>query len=330
MKLFKTLLILVTLAVTLTPLAAVGKTPRQTKTEQETSPEKTSSQAAEENEQISFKVLLTGSGRVIEVSTSEYLTGVLAAEMPMTYHEEALKAQALASYTFAVRQQRLQRESPDEALKGADLTDSGESYQGYYTQDVRREKWGDKFEKYESRAASAAKSVGDRLITFEGEPIMAAFHSICSGKTESAEIVWGKEVKYLKGVDSIGDKLSPDYSSSLVLTCEQFAEMAKKLGSITLEGDEEEWVGKLSATSSGFVKEIEIGGKKFDGKQVREAFNLRSANFTLTYKKDSFTFSVVGYGHGVGLSQYGSDYMARQGSSAEEIVCHYYSGAEII
>ena len=217
----------------------------------------------------------------------------------------------------------------DDALSGAYLNDDSSQHQGFISKEESREKWGDKFDTYYKKISEACEAVVGKAIVYDGEPIVAAFHAICSGQTESAQVVWGKDLPYLQSVQSTGDRLSPDYASTLSLTKDQFSTMAKKLGEVSLEDDASKWFASPETSKAGTVTAITIGGQKVTGQQVREAFGLRSACFTLEYKNDRFTFHVRGYGHCVGMSQYGADYMARQGSSWEEIVQHYYKGAEI-
>ena len=276
-----------------------------------------------------MKVLRASSNRVETMSDLEYVIGAVSAEMPPTYHTEALKAQAAACYTFALRSRNEQLKKPDDALSGAYLNDDSSQHQGFISKEESREKWGDKFDTYYKKISEACEAVVGKAIVYDGEPIVAAFHAICSGQTERAQVVWGKDLPYLQSVQSTGDRLSPDYASTLSLTKDQFSTMAKKLGEVSLEDDASKWFASPETSKAGTVTAITIGGQKVTGQQVREAFGLRSACFTLEYKNDRFTFHVRGYGHCVGMSQYGADYMARQGSSWEEIVQHYYKGAEI-
>lgn len=276
-----------------------------------------------------FKILLSESGEVVTLSERDYLIGAVCAEMPPLYHAQALRAQAVASYTNAYRMRAANRSNPDDSLKGADLSDNADSHQGYMTEQELRDKFGENYDKYVGLVADAVDEVIGNIITYEGQPITAAFHAICSGRTESAAILWGKDLPYLQPVVSTGDKLSPDYSSTLVLTTDQFREKAAALEGADLSGDAASWVGKAGVSESQTVTQIAIGGKTFTGEQVRAAFGLRSPCFTVTYQDGSFTFDVCGYGHGIGMSQYGADYMARQGSNWEEILTHYYTGVTI-
>lgn len=267
----------------------------------------------------SVEVVRTSSGKTEKMSEIEYLIGAVSAEMPPTYHEEALKAQAVACYTYMLYA----------CAQGENLSDDSKTHQGYLSDEECKEKWGKKYDVYHNKIKKACEEVIGKAVIYDGKPIMAAFHAICPGRTQSAADIWGKDVAYLKSVVSDGDRLSPDYSSTVVLTKEQFKESAGKLDGCTLPDDVSKWVGDVSKTDSGAVKEIKIGDKNYSGEKIRGAFNLRSNCFTVEYKNDKFTFNVTGYGHGVGMSQYGADYMARQGSTYEEILRHYYTGAEI-
>ncbi len=282
-----------------------------------------------ESKQETVQLYLKDENKVVSLELSEYLVGVLAAEMPPTYHEQALKAQAVAAHTYLLHKQQEQKESPDPTLKGAALSDSSATHQGYLAPQQRKEKWGEKAESYEKKLSRAVEEVSGQVITFGSEPIIAAFHAINSGVTQSAQTVWGGEVEYLKSVASPGDKLSPDCEKTVAITAQEFSSAVLQLEGCELNGEAQSWLGKTELTDTGYVKSVEIGGGEFSGHRVREALDLRSAVFTVEYKNGSFYFSTCGYGHGVGMSQYGADYMARQGSTWQEIIKHYYSGVEI-
>lgn len=317
------------LIMVVTPLLAMGESSAQNPDSLSGGKIAASDQNGSTGEEGTMKVLRASSNRVETMSDLEYVIGAVSAEMPPTYHTEALKAQAAACYTFALRSRDEQLKKPDEALSGAYLNDDSSQHQGYISKEESKEKWGDKFDTYYKKISEACEAVVGKAIVYDGEPIVAAFHAICSGQTESAQVVWGKELPYLQSVQSTGDRLAPDYASTLSLTKEQFSTMAKKLDKVSLGDDAAKWFEKPETSKAGTVTSITIGGQKLTGQQVREAFGLRSVCFTLEYKNDRFTFHVSGYGHCVGMSQYGADYMARQGSSWEEIVKHYYKGVEI-
>lgn len=276
-----------------------------------------------------IKVLLTDESKVVTVSMTEYLIGALASEMTPLYHAEALKAQAAVCRTYAEKMITQQKENPSSELQGADISDDSSKHQGYMTKEERKEKFGDQFETYEAKLSDAVKEGGSYIITYDGELITAAFHAISSGQTESSKNLWGSDLPYLQPVQSAGDKLSPDYASTVSLTDAQFKEKAAALKGAVFSDNSDEWLGKASVSDSGTVISITIGGEEFTGLEVREAMGLRSPCFTVKHENGTFIFSVSGYGHGAGMSQYGADYMARQGSSWQEIIKHYYTGVEI-
>lgn len=173
----------------------------------------------------SILVLSSSTKKINEIDMFEYVVGAVAVEMPPTYHSQALRAQAAVCYTYAVKK----RSSPDPALGGADITDDSAVHQGYLDAAARKEKWGDKYETYEKKIEEAVKDVFGKTITYDGEIITAAFHAISCGQTFSAEEVWGKDVPYLKSVTSAGDKLSPDYSSTLTLSADEFKKLSPAL-----------------------------------------------------------------------------------------------------
>lgn len=330
MGFYKLLAFLIALTVMLAPLVSLkgarsygAEFPEDSISETEQQSEKS------KNDTDSVKVLLTEENKVIEVDLNEYLLGVLAAEMPASYHEEALKAQAVTAYTYLLYTRDRQNKKSDTGLKGADLSDASQTHQGYLTPQAREKKWGDKTEIYEKKLTEAIAAVSGEVITFEGKPIMAAFHAISSGTTNSAKAVWGGDVAYLQSVESVGDRLSPDCMKTVAIKSEELSAMLSSLEGCELSGEAEGWIDDISTTSTGFVSAVSVGGGNYTGVQLRTALNLRSASFSFEYKNGSFHFTTQGYGHGVGLSQYGSDYMARQGSTWKEIIKHYYTGVEI-
>jgi len=259
----------------------------------------------------------TADSRRITVSWSEYLTGVLAAEIAPDTEPEALKAQAVAAHTYALF--RLQR--------GDTLTDDPETCQGYWSDEERRAAWGENYAQRQARLSQAADSVVNEVLLYDGAPILAAYHALSPGKTESAATVWGKKLAYLPSVAADGDLLSPQLETTLTLTQAEFLEQSAKLDGANLKRTARKWVGKATKTASGFVQKIRIGDAAFSGMQVRAAFDLPSPFFTLTQSDSTFTFVVRGRGHGVGMSQNSADFMARQGSDYKEILAHFYPGA---
>lgn len=296
-------------------------------TNQTTAIETTSKSSDTTTNDDSITVFLSNQNKNITMSEFEYVCGSVAAEMPLAYHEEALKAQAVACYTNCLR---LKNSNNKEESNGADISNDISVHQGYITEDERKEKWGDDFNKYESKLRSIVTDVLGEYITYDEKICVAAFSAICTGTTETAENVWGSKTPYLVSVKSEGDKLSPTYSSTVTFSKSQFISIMKDLGvSIDSKADLTEIIGKPKATKAGTVLTIKINSKEVTGSNMRQAFSLRSPAFKITATENEVTFNVSGYGHGVGMSQYGADYMARQGSTYDEILKHYYKGVEI-
>ncbi len=260
-------------------------------------------------------------GKTVTMGVNEYIFGVVAAEMPLSYGEEALKAQAVAARTFLLYRKSENRD------KDYDITVSSDTDQAFITRTDAKEKWGDKAEEYIKKLDDIIKQTENILIYYEDKPILAAYHAISAGKTEAGENVWGKSIPYLKSVDSIGDLLSPKYQSTVSVPAADFKAALK---GCTLPKEYKDYIGKITRTDSGYVKTIVIGDKTFSGADVRKLFNLRSSSFDIALKEDSFVFSVRGYGHGVGMSQYGAEYMAQQGNTYDEILLWYYKGCKIV
>lgn len=274
-----------------------------------------------------ISVMKSESGKVEKTDIKEYTVGALAAEMSMDSHDEALKAQAVVCYTYAL----YCREKADkDKLNGADISDDSKTQQGYLNEDARRKKWGNKFDEYEKKAEKLVGEVLGKKMTYNGEPILAAYHDLCSGKTESAKTVWGEEIPYLQSVTSDGDKLSPNLEKTVVMDKDKFGSAINVIDGIELSDDAGDWLGKIDKTDSGFVRSVEIGDTKVGGNDIKKALSLRSRNFSITYSNGKFTVKTVGNGHMVGMSQYGADYMARQGSDWQEILKHYYTGITVV
>lgn len=309
MKKYAVIAVFLLLSMALCPLAAMGSDEK--KPQQDNLPVISYSV---ENETEYITVMSSSTGGMQKIEMREYLVGCVAAEMPANYHIEALKAQAVASYSYA---KRLTEKSSDY------ITDSPLTHQGYVNRQTRIRNWEDKFEENEKKISEAVDAVFGKRLTYGGETALAVYHSISAGQTRSAESMWGEEIPYLQAVASAGDRLSPDFVFSQSFSEDEFAE---KLG-IESYGDASEWVESIEK-DNGYVTQAVICGKAFSGNEIRDALGLRSSSFEVTFNGE-FTVTCEGHGHGVGMSQYGADYMARQGSDYAEILAHYYPEAEI-
>lgn len=329
MKKFALLVTIIFLSMLVLPLAAVNIKTFSVKNIRDRIDESAEKSGKTVPERLpeSVKVLAVSSGNIIDVSSADYLVGCVACEMPATYHKEALKAQAVAAYTNLLRL----KAHPDEALGGADISDSPSKHQGFYTVEQQKQKWGDRYEEYSKKITEAVNDVLGEALYYDGQPIVAAYCAICPGRTESAEVIWSSDIPYLQSVPSPGDTLSPSYSSVLVLSDAQFREAALKEEGVKLSDNADEWVKNTvtSPNGTGVIVKITLGGKELSGNSFRKLFSLRSPAFKISHTGGYFTFEVSGYGHCVGMSQYGADYMAQGGSGYKEILRHYYQGVEI-
>lgn len=268
-----------------------------------------------------FRVYFRSEDKTEYMSTEDYIYCVVAAEMPAEYGEEALKAQSVASYTYACYKRAARRA----AGEGFDVIADGVTEQAFMSPNELNERWGDRAAEYENKIKSAIAEVSGYILTYDSQPAMTVFHAVSSGKTESAETVWGKALPYLTPVESVGDLLSPEYLSEARFGIEEFAAAAAALPTTLTDGPES-WISAPECSDSGTVVSMRIGDKYFTGGQVRAAFSLRSANFDLNYADGEFVFAVRGWGHDVGMSQYGANHMAEQGSGYAEILNRYYPG----
>lgn len=277
-----------------------------------------------------FRIKDVASNTVITMNERDFLIGTLAAEMYPTFHIEALKAQAVAAYTY-YSYQRTATRSKGNNPEVADFEDVPSTFPKLYTKEGMQEKWGSKFDAYYQKLCEAVDAVIGKKILYEGQPIKAVYHAISFETTERAEVVWGVDYPYLQSVPAAGDKLAPSYQTVVTFTPDQLQQKVAEKLKITLSGDPAGWFGKeITRSPAGTVTAITLGDKTLTGRELREALELRSANFTVTYTQASgFTFTVIGYGHGVGMSQYGADYLARQGATWEEILKYYYTGVTI-
>ncbi|MGN0546698.1 MAG: stage II sporulation protein D [Acutalibacteraceae bacterium] len=323
--------IIIALSMILCPIAALGGEKsgenREKPTELSTQVPETAESADKPEKYIS--VLSQSSGSVAKVKMREYVIGSVAAEMSPLYHTEALKAQAVASYTYAKKTKEQNEKHKDSSLGDADITDSPAIHQGYISKSDRKKKWGDNYEEYEKKIEAAVDEVFGCYVTYNGETALTVYHSISAGATQSAEALWGTDIPYLISVESPGDKLSPDYRSEKSFSESEFKNLIEKC-SVTLTGNAEKWVGEAKKDETGYVSSQMLGSTSVSGVTIRDALGLRSLCFDIKYSESKFTVVCLGYGHGIGMSQYGADYMARQGSSWQEILMHYYSGADIV
>lgn len=259
---------------------------------------------------------------VIEnIPLEEYVVGVVASEMPAEFEEEALKAQALAARTFILR--HLLAGEKIGTPEGADVTDTV-SHQVYKGQEELKAIWKGDYAWKLAKVTEAVKATAGQILTYKNEPITASFFSTSNGKTENSEEYWPNEIPYLRSVESPWDIDTPKFLKQVSLSV---ADFQNKLG-VQLGSDGT--VGKITARTTGNrVDTVEINGKQLTGREVREKLKLQSSDFSWERKGDNIVITTKGYGHGVGMSQYGANGMALEGKKHSDIVAHYYKGVEI-
>ena len=251
-------------------------------------------------------------GAVEEMELSTYLTGVLISEIPGSFHMEAKKAQAVVARTYALRRYGGGNKHP-----GAVCTDS-RCCQGYTDPGAFAD---------EETVASARQAVEETeglVLVYEGQLIDATYFSTSGGMTEDAVAVWGSDVPYLQSVESPGEEAAAHYEDTVFFTKSQ---LETALGISLGNG---KWIGAITYTEGGGVASVSIGGKSFKGTEVRSALGLRSTAFTAVQENGGISFNTKGYGHRVGMSQYGAQAMALEGKGYEQILAHYYLGTELI
>ncbi len=262
---------------------------------------------------------------VTEMSFSDYLQGVLRAEMPASFQEDALRAQAVAARTYTYYKMQNGGNHGDTA----DICTDHTCCQAFLGKDRAAENWGKNAERYEAKIENAVSATDGQVMLYGGAPILAVFHSSSAGETWNSGEVWAQDLPYLQSVSSPEGEGVPNYYSTVELTEAEFRE---KFLAARPEAD-------LSGPASGWIRDpvmdgvhvesVTIGGVSVSGPSVRSIFGLRSASFTAEAGDGKITFYVTGYGHGVGLSQYGANAMAEAGSTWREILEHYYTGVTI-
>lgn len=251
-------------------------------------------------------------GSILQIELEEYIVGVVAAEMPASFSSEALKAQAVVARTYALR-----RISNGEKLTDTVLT------QAYIDINQMKTKWGSEFSKYYNKIKMAVEATEGAYITYKGSYINAVYHSTSNGYTEDAINVWNNSYPYLKSVESSWDKNVSSYEKTIMKDYENLLEITGLIVTENLE------IKILSRNQSGRVEAVQVGDKIYTGVEFRNLLGLRSTDFDIKIIDNSVKITTRGYGHGVGMSQYGANEMAKQGYKYQDIIKHYYTGVQI-
>lgn len=287
------------------------------------SPPRTNFEAGSDSEEF-LRVLI--GDEPVEMTMGDYIRGVVAAEMPADFGAEALKAQAVAARTYAMYGME-----NGGGHENADVCADSGCCQAYRSDEELRAVWGDNFDKNLAAVKAAVTETDGEYLCYAGEPILAAFHSSSGGDTESSAAVWGSDRAYLRSVTSPETAEDvPNYNSTVTFSRLDLRDtILYAHPEADFTGEPASWIGETTLDDGGRVDEIKIGGVLMTGEEIRSLFSLRSTQFTLSYNGE-FVFDVVGYGHGVGMSQYGAKVMAQNGTGYREILAHYYPGTELL
>ncbi|MBK1811422.1 stage II sporulation protein D [Clostridium sp. YIM B02505] len=276
-----------------------------------------------------IKVYRTDAKKIEEMDLEQYLYGVVAAEMPVNFNLEALKAQAVAARTFAVA--RVINKCSQ--ANGGDICDSTHC-QVYIDKNSKINQWGkDKAEEYWNKIVQAVDSTKGQILSYGGYLVVnPQYFAVSSGKTESSKEVFGNDIPYLVSVDSPGEDKATKYKSTVSLTYDKFISLISGnykdagLKKASLKSQ----VKILSRTEGGGVNEVSLGKTTVKGTELRKLLSLNSTNFSISYSNGKIVFNCIGYGHGVGLSQWGANAMAGSGDDYKKILKHYYTGIDIL
>lgn len=264
---------------------------------------------------------------VEEMTLSEYLPGVVRREMFPSFEQEALAAQAVAERTFVCYQLR---GGAKEAHPDADICTDPGCCNAWMSEEEARQKWGDSFAAYEEKIDRAVRQTDGQIMLYDGAPILAVFHSSSSGVTASSGDVWVSDLPYLKSVASPeNEETVPNYYSVVTVTPDDFRRtVLSAYPEANLSGGAGSWITDVTENGSGRVESLRVGGVTVSGTRMRQLFSLRSTAFTVSAGEE-ITFRVTGYGHGVGMSQYGANELARQGKTWREILSWYYTDVTV-
>lgn len=297
----------------------VTLTDNSTASEKNTTTENITEKEPESSSVDTVTVLNQNTGKVSEMEVKDYVYSAVCAEMPASFHIEALKAQAVASYTYM----KWLKENAD---NGEYISDSPSIHQALASEEELKKKWGSSYSVYSQKIREAVNDVLYEYLTYKGETAMTVFHGLSPGQTVSAERIWGTHIDYLQTVSAPGDSLSPDINTTVKLSKEDFLKPFNESDTNTVD----EIIKSLKTDENGFITNAEYKSSTITSTDMRSAYKLKSPHFKAEFNSDTITLTVYGKGHGVGMSQYSADYMARQGSTYTEILAHFYKGTVLI
>ena len=264
-------------------------------------------------------------GARMEVALEDYLVYVVAGEMPASFEPEALCAQAVAARSYIAW--KLPRCGGAGCLRGADICTDSTHCMAYMGEEEMRAQWGERYEEYRAKIASAVQATAGQVMLYEGRPVQALFHASSGGRTEDAQAVWGTALPYLTSVASAEE----DTQRTVTLSRAQLAEKLNAAfdgAGLTKDNVVQQFVVR-SRTPGGRADIVRVGRVTAAGRAVRSALGLSSTAFEVRSEGENVTITTQGYGHGVGMSQEGANAMAQQGKTWQDILLHYYTGVSI-
>lgn len=279
-----------------------------------------------------ISLYITETKETVTMSFEDYITALTAAETPPTYELEAIKAQAVAMRSFIMNKLDSYAENgvPD-SHHGAMLCDDEAHCKAYTALSATRARWDKRYsEDYTAKITGAVSETAGEYLTYEGSAAKTCFFAVSSGKTEDISEVWGVSLPYLVSVDSSADARADGYHSKVFYPFGAFATALKGAKpNINIPENPDGIVGRVHYTKGGSVADIELCGESFKGSEIQQIFHLRSACFTVSFENGKAVFDVKGYGHGVGMSQAGANFMAQSGKNYHDILSHYYPGTSL-
>lgn len=257
----------------------------------------------------------------LQIPLEKYLLGVVAAEMPVFFEDEALKAQAVTARTYTMKRYN---ENPNMVFT--------KDIQSYHSDKELEAVWGvNDYAFYYLKIRDAVKATNGQVITYQDELIDAVFHSTSIGRTRSARELWGQDIPYLQASESLEDINAPTYLHQYSFTFNEFQDQALQFDSkIAFSKELPSEIQIIERNTEGYILSIQVGNKIYTGEEFRKIFDIASSNFTISFIEDGVNIACKGYGHGVGMSQYGAEAFANMGKDYEEIIKHYYKDVNII
>ena len=327
-KILKYVLIFIFIIIVLPNLCTKKRKKQNVQTSETTEEEKQETEKYDYSKYKTIKLYHAKTSQAEELSLDDYLYGVVSSEMPASFEKEALKAQAIVARTYTIYQITKSKGKHGDA----DICDDYKCCQAWISKEDRLAKWSEnEAEANWNKIVEAVDSTQGKIITYNGSPIDAFFHSNSGGITETASNVWGGDnFPYLQSVQTSGEDGYTQYSSEVEFSQSEFIDKIKtKHPDFEIDFNDNSCVQILEYTESGRIRTIKFGNIQIAGTEARTLLGLKSTNFSFEIVDGKIKFKVLGYGHGVGMSQTGADSMAKAGSSAEEIIKHFYSGVEI-